>query len=104
MYSDWCMCFLCRECADDLKETVSSLIFAASRCGELPELQEIRGIFTSVFGKEFAAPAVELRNNCGVNPKVHNLETNNLFFFSLFSVFSLPHFPRNNYVSFGCSR
>ncbi|KAH7532899.1 uncharacterized protein LOC107416535 isoform X2 [Ziziphus jujuba] len=59
-----------KDCADELKETTSSLIFAASRCGELPELQEIRGIFTSVFGKELVARAVESRNNCGVNPKM----------------------------------
>ncbi|KAJ6421438.1 hypothetical protein OIU84_028753 [Salix udensis] len=56
-----------KECPDELKEAVSSLIFASSRCGEFPELQEIRGIFTSRFGKEFAAGAVELRSNCGVN-------------------------------------
>uniref|UniRef100_A0A6N2KVH3 IST1-like protein n=1 Tax=Salix viminalis TaxID=40686 RepID=A0A6N2KVH3_SALVM len=56
-----------KECPDELKEAVSSLIFASSRCGECPELQEIRGIFTSRFGKEFAAGAVELRSNCGVN-------------------------------------
>ncbi|KAK6133853.1 hypothetical protein DH2020_032403 [Rehmannia glutinosa] len=37
---------------------------------EFPELQEIRAIFMSRFGKEFAARAVELRNNCGVNPKI----------------------------------
>lgn len=53
-----------------MKEAISSLIFAASRCGEFPELQELRGIFTSRFGKEFAARAVELRNNCGVNTKM----------------------------------
>ncbi|KAL5581957.1 hypothetical protein UlMin_014399 [Ulmus minor] len=56
------------ECPDELKEPTSSLIFAASRRGEFPELQKIRGIFTSQFGKEFCARAVELRNNCGVNP------------------------------------
>ncbi|KAB5516584.1 hypothetical protein DKX38_027232 [Salix brachista] len=56
-----------KECPDELKEAVSSLIFASSRCGEFPELQEIRGIFTSRFGKEFAAGAAELRSNCGVN-------------------------------------
>ncbi|KAF9663968.1 hypothetical protein SADUNF_Sadunf17G0107200 [Salix dunnii] len=56
-----------KECPDELKEAISSLIFASSRCGEFPELQEIRGIFTSRFGKEFAARAVELRSNCGVN-------------------------------------
>ncbi|KAM7516294.1 hypothetical protein LguiA_005877 [Lonicera macranthoides] len=58
----------CRKCPDQLKETISSLIFAASRCGEFPELQKIRENLASQFGNEFAACAVELRNNCGVNP------------------------------------
>ncbi|XP_051149526.1 uncharacterized protein LOC127264145 [Andrographis paniculata] len=57
-------------CPEELKEAVSSLIFASTRCGEFPELQEIRAIFTSRFGKEFAARAVQLRNHCGVSPKV----------------------------------
>ncbi|KAL2546492.1 uncharacterized protein Fot_15725 [Forsythia ovata] len=57
-------------CPDELKEAASSLIYAATRCGEFPELQEIRVIFISRFGKEFAARAVELRNNCGVNPQI----------------------------------
>lgn len=64
------MFFFCRVCPEELKEAISSLIYAASRCGEFPELQELRVIFTSRFGKEFTARAVELRNNCGVNPKV----------------------------------
>ena len=64
-----CMC-LYRECPDELKEGISSLIFATSRCGEVPELQKIRQILTSRFGKDFADCAIELRNNCGVNPKV----------------------------------
>nr|XP_027097810.1 uncharacterized protein LOC113717264 isoform X1 [Coffea arabica]XP_027097811.1 uncharacterized protein LOC113717264 isoform X1 [Coffea arabica] len=59
-----------RVCPEELKETVSSMIYAASRCGDFPELQEIRAIFTSRFGKEFVARAVELRNNCGVNPQM----------------------------------
>uniref|UniRef100_A0A6N2LLI0 IST1-like protein n=1 Tax=Salix viminalis TaxID=40686 RepID=A0A6N2LLI0_SALVM len=59
-----------KECPDELKEAVSSLIFASSRCGEFPELQEIRGDFVSRFGKQIAACAVELRSNCGVNPKI----------------------------------
>ncbi|KAK4410202.1 hypothetical protein Sango_0093200 [Sesamum angolense] len=58
-----------RECPDELKEVISSLIFAASRCGDFPELQEIRAFFTSKFGKDFATSVVELRNNCGVSPK-----------------------------------
>lgn len=58
-----------------MKEAISSLIYAASRCGEFPELKELRAIFTSRFGKEFAARAIELRNNCGVNTKVINNRT-----------------------------
>ncbi|GAA0164399.1 hypothetical protein LIER_20050 [Lithospermum erythrorhizon] len=59
-----------KECPEELKEAISSLIYACSRCGEFPELHEIRAIFTSRFGKEFVARAAQLRNNCGVNPKM----------------------------------
>ncbi|KAF5180369.1 Ist1-like protein [Thalictrum thalictroides] len=59
-----------KECPDELKEAISSLIFAASRCGDFPELQEIRSVFASRFGKDFVSRAAELRNNCGVNPKI----------------------------------
>ncbi|KAL5828438.1 hypothetical protein ACOSQ3_017906 [Xanthoceras sorbifolium] len=57
-------------CPEELKETISSLIYAASRCGEFPELQEIRALFTSRYGKEFVGRAIELRNNCGVSHKM----------------------------------
>ncbi|XP_073158470.1 uncharacterized protein [Henckelia pumila] len=59
-----------KECPDELVEAASSLIYAASRCGDFPELQEIRKIFSSQYGKDFVARAVELRNKCGVNPKI----------------------------------
>ncbi|KAK4764632.1 hypothetical protein SAY86_025722 [Trapa natans] len=59
-----------RECPGELKEAVSSLIYASSRCGEFPELIQIRSVFQSYFGKEFVACSIELRNNCGVNTKV----------------------------------
>lgn len=71
---------ICRECPDELKEAICGLLFASSRCGDFPELQEIRAIFTSRYGKEFVARAIELRNNCGVNTKViliSNLSTLN---------------------------
>ncbi|EXB97158.1 hypothetical protein L484_008648 [Morus notabilis] len=58
------------ECPEELKEATSSLIYAASRCGEFPELQKIREVLTPKFGKDFATRAVELRNNCEVNPKI----------------------------------
>ncbi|PHT56779.1 hypothetical protein CQW23_05265 [Capsicum baccatum] len=58
------------ECPDELAEAISSLIFAASRWGEFPELHELREIFTLRYGNEFAAQSVELRNNCSVQPKM----------------------------------
>lgn len=62
--------YLYRECPDELKEAISGLIFASSRCGDFPELQKIREIFKSRYGAEFDARAVQLRNYCGVTPKV----------------------------------
>ncbi|XP_020208171.1 uncharacterized protein LOC109793112 [Cajanus cajan] len=59
-----------RECPEELKEAASGLLYAASRCGDFPEIQEIRGVLTTRFGKEFAARAIELRNNCGVHPQI----------------------------------
>ncbi|XP_023527290.1 uncharacterized protein LOC111790567 [Cucurbita pepo subsp. pepo] len=56
-----------KECPGEVKEAISSLIFASSRFGEFPELQEIRRIFELKFGKEFTSSAVDLRNNCGVS-------------------------------------
>lgn len=59
-----------KDCPEELKEAIASLIYASTRCGDFPELQEIRAIFGSRFGREFVGRAVELRNNCGVNPKM----------------------------------
>ncbi|KAL6350794.1 hypothetical protein AAG906_031380 [Vitis piasezkii] len=57
-------------CPDELKEAASGLLYSTSRCGEFQELREIRAVLTSRYGKEFVARAVELRNNCGVNPRL----------------------------------
>ncbi|EPS64839.1 hypothetical protein M569_09937, partial [Genlisea aurea] len=57
-------------CPDELKEAASTLIFASSRIGDFPELLELRSMFASRYGKEFVLRAAELRNNCGVNPKI----------------------------------
>uniref|UniRef100_A0A1J3EHS8 IST1-like protein n=1 Tax=Noccaea caerulescens TaxID=107243 RepID=A0A1J3EHS8_NOCCA len=57
-----------RDSPEELLEAVSGLLFAASRIGEFPELQEIRNVLISRFGKDLAASSIELRNNCGVNP------------------------------------
>ncbi|GLJ38741.1 hypothetical protein SUGI_0789850 [Cryptomeria japonica] len=57
-------------CPNDLKESIASLIFAAPRCAELPELQDVRSLFAAKYGKEFAESAVELRPDCGVNKRI----------------------------------
>lgn len=59
-----------RDCPEELREAISGLIFTSSRCGEFPELIEIRAVFSSRYGKEFVARAIELRNNCGVTTKL----------------------------------
>ncbi|KAG0447800.1 hypothetical protein HPP92_028164 [Vanilla planifolia] len=58
-----------KECPEELREAAAGLSFAASRCGDLPELREVRRIFSSRFGKEFTSAAAELRNNCGMVQK-----------------------------------
>lgn len=59
-----------RNCPLDLKEAISSLIFASPRCSDLPELLQIRQLFAAKYGKEFAAAAAELRPDCGVNRRI----------------------------------
>ena len=49
---------------------MSSVVFAASRCEDFPELEEIKSVLSSRFGREFAARAVELRINNTVNHSV----------------------------------
>lgn len=58
------------DCPEELKEAASSILYAAPRCGEFPELQEIRAILTTRFGKEFVYGAIELKSNCGVSQKM----------------------------------
>jgi hypothetical protein len=50
-----------------LKEGICSLIFAAPRCSELPELGRIRDIFEKKYGKDFVSAAVDLRPDAAVN-------------------------------------
>lgn len=59
-----------KACPGDLKEAIASLVFAAPRCADLPELQEIRSLFASKYGKEFTTSAIELHLDCGVNRQI----------------------------------
>ncbi|GJM93401.1 hypothetical protein PR202_ga09954 [Eleusine coracana subsp. coracana] len=56
-----------RTCPIDLKEAIASVIFASMRCADVPELADVRKHFTSKYGKEFAAAALEVRPDSGVN-------------------------------------
>lgn len=54
----------------DLKEGIASLIFAAPRCSEIPELGDLKDIFEKKYGRDFVSAATELRPTCGVNRMV----------------------------------
>ncbi|KAI4339682.1 hypothetical protein MLD38_024595 [Melastoma candidum] len=62
-----------RDCPIDLKEAISSVCFAAPRCADLPELQQVQMSFASKYGKEFVAAATELMPDCGVNRQLIEL-------------------------------
>lgn len=74
------------QCPIDLREAVASIIFAAPRCSDIPELHEIRSLFSAKYGKEFTAIAAELRPDCGVNRvvKCH-------LHFLLYQIFFVPN-------------
>lgn len=56
-----------KNCPIDLKEAVASVVFAAPRCADIPELMDVRKHFTAKYGKDFVSGAVELRPDCGVS-------------------------------------
>ncbi|CAL5200419.1 unnamed protein product [Lathyrus oleraceus] len=49
-----------KDCPNDIKIAISSLIYASARCGEIPELSDIRKLFGKRYGEKFAKAAVEL--------------------------------------------
>lgn len=42
--------FISRECPEECRETVASLMFAAARFSDLPELRELRDAFQQKYG------------------------------------------------------
>ncbi|OAY72420.1 IST1-like protein [Ananas comosus] len=62
-----------KECPLDLKEAISSICFAAPRCADLPELQQVQMLFAAKYGKEFVTAATELLPDCGVNRQIIEL-------------------------------
>lgn len=56
-----------RECPPELREAIASIIFAAPRCSDLPDLLTIKNLFTAKYGKDFVLAASELRPDTSVN-------------------------------------
>ncbi|WRX14447.1 Vacuolar protein sorting-associated protein Ist1 - like 2 [Theobroma cacao] len=56
-----------RECPSELREAVASIIFAAPRCSDVPDLLQIKNLFSTKYGKEFVTAASELRPDSSVN-------------------------------------
>lgn len=59
-----------RECPVELREAIASIIFAAPRCSDLPDLLQLKNLFAVKFGKEFVSAITELRPDSGVNRSV----------------------------------
>ena len=62
-----------RECPSELREAVASIIFAAPRCSDMPDLLLIKNLFSVKYGKEFVTAATELRPDSSVNRAVNYL-------------------------------
>jgi len=62
-----------RECPSELREAIASIIFAAPRCSDIPDLLHIKNLFTTKYGKEFVTAISELRPDSGVNRTVSYL-------------------------------
>ncbi|XP_010681608.2 uncharacterized protein LOC104896550 isoform X1 [Beta vulgaris subsp. vulgaris] len=56
-----------RQCPSELQEAIASIIFAASRCSDLPDLLQVKNLFTAKYGKEFISAVSELRPDTSVN-------------------------------------
>jgi len=65
-----------------LKEGIASLIFAAPRCSEIPELVSLKKIFEKKYGRDFVSAATDLRPSCGVNRQVSHFQ---IAFFLVFA-------------------
>ncbi|KVH96653.1 protein of unknown function DUF292, eukaryotic, partial [Cynara cardunculus var. scolymus] len=67
------------DCPNDINEAISSLIFASARCGNLPELIQIRKLFSERYGERFETTALELLPGNLVNFQIiENLSITNV--------------------------
>ncbi|XP_021294564.1 uncharacterized protein LOC110424331 [Herrania umbratica] len=59
-----------KNCPNGISEAVSTLIFAAAWCGDLPELQTVRKLFEERYGSKFIKAITELHPGNHVNSQV----------------------------------
>ncbi|KAG6601778.1 IST1-like protein, partial [Cucurbita argyrosperma subsp. sororia] len=59
-----------KECPVELREAIASIIFAAPRCSDLPDLLQLKNLFAVKYGKEFVSAISELRPDSGVNRSI----------------------------------
>lgn len=59
-----------RVCPEELENVISSLIYASSRIGELPELLDVRSMFAVRFGHAFVSAAVSSSKDFDERAKV----------------------------------
>ncbi|KAK4439210.1 hypothetical protein Salat_0255900 [Sesamum alatum] len=66
------LCYISRhsKLSVEVLEALSSLIFGASRCGELPELHSLRNLFRQHFGQKFEIINVKLLPGNAVNSRL----------------------------------
>ncbi|CAO2830002.1 unnamed protein product [Amaranthus hypochondriacus] len=56
-----------RNCPSELQEAITSIIFAASRCSDIPDLLQVKNLFAAKYGKDFISAVSELRPDTSVN-------------------------------------
>lgn len=55
-----------RDCPEECKEAVASLIYAAARFADLPELRELRAMFTEKYGNSLESFTSKEVNSCAL--------------------------------------
>lgn len=76
--------YVLRDCPNDINEAASSLIYASSRCGDLPELSKIRELFEERYGQRFALASAELLPGNLVNCQVGRYSVSSFLVIGMF--------------------
>lgn len=86
---------------DDINEAVSSLVFASSRCGELPELVSIRELFVQRYGQNYVTKALQLFPGHLVNLQVTKHFIHKCLIFFIILIYAEYIDQRETFGSYG---